>query len=166
MKTLFLMIGALIFSVSIYAQVVYQAPTGNLSVTFPAEPAYSTQDLEVEGMNVTLHSYTLSLDTAAYFVAEVTYPASFDAGSDLQDVLKRSANGFFAEFEVEEGSAKKVFAGIVEGAEYQQLTDMFGISYRVFFYKNTLIQMAAMGYGSYLSETDLQSFFNSLNIKR
>jgi len=165
MKSLLMLIGILMSSVYMFAQVVYQAPTGNLSVTFQAEPTYSSQDLEVQGVNVTMHSYSITLDTAAYFVAEVTYPASFDAGSDIDALLQRSANGFFAEFDMDEGYPKKVFASGIQGAEYSRQNDLYGISYRVFFYKNTLIQMAAMGYGSYLSDADLKNFFTSLNIK-
>ena len=165
MKLLSLLVVALMLSVTAFAQVTYNAPTGNLSVTFPAEPEYSSQDIEVQGMNVTMRSYSVNLDTAAYFVAEVTYPESFAADSDIQDLLKRSANGFFAEFDIEEGEAVKVYSGNIEGAEYQQQTDSYGISYRAFFYKNTLIQMAALGYGGYLPDSALRNFFTSLKIK-
>jgi len=164
MKLLSLFALTLLLSVTVLAQVTYNAPTGHFSVTFPAQPEYSSQDLEVQGMNVTMRSYFLNLDTASYYVAEVTYPESFEADSDVQDLLRRSAHGFFAEFELEEGEATTVYSGNIEGAEYQQQTDLYGISYRAFFYKNTLIQMAAMGYNGYLPDSDLRSFFTSLKI--
>jgi len=164
MKSLLTLIGMLMFTLSMYAQYVYQAPTGNLSVTFPNEPVYASQDLEVEGMNVTMRTYSVTLDTAAFYVAEVTYPASFTA-DDVQSVLQRSAKGFFAEFDMDGGYPTKVYSSGIEGAEYSQMNDSYGISYRIFFYKNTLIQMAAMNYGGYLPDADLKLFFNSLNIK-
>ncbi|HBG69303.1 MAG: hypothetical protein A2W93_00105 [Bacteroidetes bacterium GWF2_43_63] len=154
----------LLFAGAVSSQVVFNAPTGNLIIAFPDTPTVQKQEMEVTEMDVVMYSYSLSLDTASYFVSEVTYPTSFDAGSDMHAVLDRAASGFFEEFDMVSSAATTVYCGSIEGAEYKQKNEMFGITYRVFFWKNTLIQIGVMGYGDYLSDSDLRKFFSGIKI--
>lgn len=164
MKVFVAVLLVVLFAHNVSSQVVFNAPTGNLIIEFQNTPTVQKQDMEIPDMDIVMYSYSLSMDTASYFVSEVTYPTSFDAGSDMYAVLDRAASGFFEEFDMVSSVSTTVYCGSIEGAEYKQKNDMFGITYRVFFWKNTLIQIGVMGYGNFLSDADLKKFFSSIKI--
>lgn len=118
----------------------YSYPADGFSISAPAEPQLSQQDVPTEAGNFTVHMHIVALDSAQLVAAMNDYGSAAD-GKDSQAIADGAMNGAIGNVKAHLIQSKKIAIGNHPGNSFEAESDQFHFSGRIYIVGSVLYQM-------------------------
>lgn len=118
----------------------YSYPADGFSISAPAEPQLTQQDVPTEAGNFTVHMYIVALENAQLVAAMNDYGSAMN-GKDSQAIVDGAMNGAINNVKAHLIQSSKIAIGNHPGNSYEAENDQFHFSGRIYIAGSVLYQM-------------------------